>query len=204
MPVVNSDVGICNLALGHLGSGKTIADIETEKSDEARACKLFLDTCKKIALRDYAWPFANRIEPLQLVAEDPNPDWMFSYRYPVSCVTFKKILSGLRNDTNDSKIVYDIGSDSQGLLIFTDEANAYGKYTNNVTNPQLFPPDYLMAVSLLLAYNIGPRVMAGDPFNMAAKAKARYDEDYAMAKTNASNEEQHEQQPETDSIRARE
>ena len=59
-----SQVGICNMALSHLGQSKPISSI-TERSAAARACNRFYDTALEEVLRDFAWPFAKATVPAQ-------------------------------------------------------------------------------------------------------------------------------------------
>jgi len=60
-----------------------------------------------------------------------------------------------------------------------------------------------MAVSLLLASYIAPRVTGGDPFKMGDRALRVYNFSYNKAKNNAFNEQQDEQPPESEFITAR-
>jgi len=99
---MESDTALCNLAISHLGSSSEIANVETERSKEAAACRRFLSDTKREAFRDLKPPFATVIETLSLVEEDPNSEWSFSYRYPTDCSFFLRILSGTRNDSRQS------------------------------------------------------------------------------------------------------
>src|SRR5665648_440114 len=98
---MSSATEICNMALGHLASGKEIANLETERSAEAIACRRFFDSARDAVLRDFSWPFATKIKALSLIEEDPNSEWAYSYRYPTDCLNFRRILSGTRTDTRD-------------------------------------------------------------------------------------------------------
>lgn len=196
-----SSTEICNLALSHLG-GKEIANLE-EKSEEARACKRFYETVRKEVLRDFPWPFATKVATLNLIEEEPTSEWAYSYRYPTDCLYFRKILSGFRNDNRQSRVSYRIAQDQSGKLIYTDTEEAEGEYTVNANDPILYPPDFTMAFSFLLAYYIAPRVTGGDPFKLKDSAMDAYDQKIRKARANARNEEQSEEDPESELIRAR-
>lgn len=199
-----SKVGIVNLALGHLAVGKEIANLETEKSEEARAGRRFYDVALKVVLRDFPWPFATRITALALVEEEPNTEWGYSYRYPSDCLYFRRILSGLRNDSRQSRAPYRVARDASGLLIFTDQQDAEAEYTILANAPQFYPPDFELALSYYLASLMAPHVTGGDHFKLGERALQLYSLHLSTAQSNAGNEEQAEEEPEAESIRARE
>src|SRR4051812_32897245 len=98
-----TDVGICNMALGHLAVGKAIGAL-TEASQEARACLRFYEQARDEVLRDFPWPFATTVEALALVAVQPTTEWGYSYRYPLNCLALRRIPSGVRNDTRGTTV----------------------------------------------------------------------------------------------------
>lgn len=199
-----SKVGICNLALGHLGQGQTISDIDTEQSNEAKTCRVFFEVCKNSTLRDFTWPFATKFKTLDLVEEDPTDEWSYAYRMPNDCLDVRRILSGIRNDNADSRIPYIIAQDNAGLLIYTDLDEADIEYTAKCENPVIFPPDFEMALSFRLAAVIAPRITAGDQFKLGIRALELYNQHIARAIATAKNEEQKDKQSESSFIRARE
>lgn len=199
-----SSTEICNLALSHLGVGKEIANLETERSPEAAACRRFYEITRDAVLREYHWPFAKRVAPLALVNSNPNDEWGYSYRYPTDCSKIRRILSGLRNDSRQSRIPYTIAQDDDGQLIFTDQVNAEIEYTKKETNPERYPPDFVLAFSLRIAAYIAPRVAGGDPFKMGTRAMNLYISQIGISDSTASNEEQAEEAPSSEFIRARE
>ena len=54
-----SKIDVSNMALAHLGSHASVAD-ETQRSEEARWCNRFWDTCRDALLsyKDMRWRFA--------------------------------------------------------------------------------------------------------------------------------------------------
>jgi len=198
--------GICNIALSHLGSSLEIANIETERSAEAKACRRFYADALLESLRDFPHPYLTVINPLALVADlrsVAGSEWYFSYRYPADCSKAIRIPSGIRNDNNDSRIPYRIISDSTGPLIMTDMENATLEYCQKSDSPDKWAPDFVMAFSLLLAFYISPRVTAGDPFKLGERAYRAYVLSISKSKANAVGEQQAEKEPDTDYIRAR-
>lgn len=195
---------ICNFALAHLGVSKPIGDIETDKSASAQACRVFFDISNDETFRDFNWPFATIYLELGLVEETPNTNWDYSYRYPSDCSNFRKILSSIRNDNRQTRVSYEIASDSEGRLIFTDRENAIGKYTSKIVDTNLYSADYTMMLSLLLASYIAPRVTAGDPFGLGSRAFKLYVASREKAQATAFNEQQDDENPEAESVRVRE
>lgn len=200
---MSSKTEISNLAISHLGTGKEIADLETERSQESAACRRFYDMALKTTLKAYSWPFATKIAALGLVAEEPNEEWGYSYRYPSDCLEFRRILSGQRTDTRDTRISYKLGFDSAGTLIYADKFEAEGEYTILHESPSFYPPDFTLALSLRLAALVAPRLTAGDPFKLGEKCLALYRQAINEAKANAGNEEVPDSAPDSEFIRAR-
>lgn len=195
---------IANMALAHLGSSKTIQDLDTENSKEAKACRTFYETVVDEILRDISWPFATQFVDLALVEEDPTDEWGFSYRYPVTCLMIRRILSGIRNDNRQSRVPYKIGSDDQGKLIYTDEPEASIEYTHTRGREiSLWSADMITAVSYKLAARVAPLLTGGDPFKVQDLVLALEQRATKIAASNAFNEEQAEEIPDSEFIRAR-
>lgn len=207
MQPITDPTGICNLAISHLGISIEIDNVETEKSAAAKACRRFYSNALLEALRDFPNPFLIVINDLQLVTDntdDEEAEWRYSYRYPPTCSKAIRILSGLRNDSNTSRIPYRIISDDQGALILTDKEDARLEYCEESDDPSKWAPDFIMAFSLLLAFYIAPRITAGDPFKLGERSYRAYLLSIAKSQANAVGEEQPEMPPDADSIRARE
>ena len=201
---MSSDTEICNLALSHLGVGKEISDLETEDSQEAAGCRIFFSTARDEILRHIQRPFATTIEALALVENNPNNEWRYSYRYPSNAISIRRILSGYRNDTRQSRSAYRLGFDTSGRLIYSDEQTASIEYTYKITDPGLFSSDFVFALSYRLAMLLAPRLTGGDPFKLQERMEAQYRSHLERAAVNAFNEEQVDLQVESEFIRTRE
>lgn len=202
-----SSVQICNMALSHLGVSKTIAAIN-EATAEAAACRQFYDQVRDNILRAFPWPFATTTAALALVTKmgdvaHPTTEWAYSYRYPTDCMAFRRIESGIRNDTQESQVPYRFARDTSGKLIYTDMAEAVGEFTFTEIDPGRYSADFSMAFSALLAVFIAPRVTGGDPFKMRVGAQQLYLQLISTAQATAGNEERPDQPPESEFIRAR-
>ena len=192
-----SEVEICNLALTHLAVSDQISSL-SDKTKEALACNTFYAQCRDEVLEAFPWPFASIINtPLALVTDytlDPlntvQSEWAFSYRMPSDCLTFRRIQSGTRNDSHESRVPYRIAQDDAGELILTDMPDAHGEWTTQITDVTRFSPSFVNALALLLAARIGPTVAGGDQFKLADRAFQLYQDAIQKAHANAYNEEQ--------------
>lgn len=192
-----------NLALSHLGSGKTISDLETEQTAEAKAIRAFYSIVFKMVLRDYPWPFATKISSLALIKTNPNTEWGYSYQYPSDCEYARRILGVSRNESNEERVPYKIFNVDSGRAIFTDIENAALEYTMMVEDFTKIPSDFIMAFSFKLAYYIAPQITAGDPMKMGDRARVNYELELSNAKSAAFNEEQQDVPPQSELVRMR-
>lgn len=198
-----SNTEILNLALGHLASGKEVGNMETEKSNEARIGRRFYDIALDVLVKEHSWGFLTKITTLALVESEPNTEWGYSYRKPSDCESMRRILSGIRNDSRETRVPYKTAQDSSGILIFTDEDDAQLEYTIKATNPQLFTADFTLTFSYLLASLIAPNLTGGDQFGLGAKASGNYGVALSVSIANDINEQQVEELPESEFIRER-
>jgi len=196
-----SKTEICNLALGHIGVGKEIANIATEKTETAAVCNRFYETAKDAVLRDFEWPFATKFRDLSLIESNPTVEWGYSYSYPSDCLKMRRILIGnvaanyrvgqpyVTEDTVQ-RSPYRIVQGPSGTAIFSNQSEATAEYTARIDDPTVYPPDFVMALSWRLAAYIAPTVTGGDPFNLTQKAMQAYKLEIAEASAQSFNEEQ--------------
>ena len=199
-----SKTTVSNMALSHIGVGHEISDLDTERSEEANAIKTFYLTAVEFMQSDFVWPFLTRTANLGLVEEDPTTEWDYSYRYPADCIKIHRIYSPLRNDYRQSRIPYLIYSDDTGKLVYTDCEDAVIDYAKPVLAEDKWPADFVLAFSYLLGSYIAPRLTKGDPFKMREIVLALYSQYRQLAEQRAVNEEQAEEVPASEFVRARE
>jgi hypothetical protein len=203
-----SDTEIANLAISHLGVGKEISNLTTEKSEEARACRRFYNVARDQTLRDHSWPFARREVNLSLIQSFTTTasEWTYSYRYPSDAVKIIRIISdnyGNRNPSRQGRIPYKIAGDSSARIIYTDEENAKCEYIKRETDEGFYPSDFEMAFSYRLARLIAPRLTSGDPFGLVDRMEELYRNEIRMAQVNSMNEEQVDENPASELERSR-
>jgi len=188
--VIGSSIAdICNLAISHLGSGKEIANVETETSQEALACHRYYELARDTTLKAFPWPFATRIAALALIEEDPTPDWYYSYRYPLNSLYLWKLTSATDVLDPNVKIPYKIIGDDSGRILLTNMEDASVEYISRVENPLRYPPDFIEALSYRLAAFITPRLSNGDPFKLGEKALQMFAFKIREAMAGSANEE---------------
>lgn len=198
-----SKTEIFNMSLSHLAIGKDVSNLETEASEEARVGRRFYDTALRATLADFNWPFATKIAALALIEEEPNSEWAFSYRYPSGCLNIRRVLSGVRNDSRQSRAPYKLAGDDTGTIIFTDEEDAQIEYTRYIDNPLIYPADFTLAFSYYLAAMAAPRLTGGDRFKLGEKALRMYAVELKRAGARAVNEEQADEEVDSEYVRAR-
>lgn len=204
-----SETEIANLALLHLGHTVEIGNLQTTRTEPANVMRRLYDTIRRATLRDHAWPFAHKIGALGLVstygvdATHPTSEWSYAYRLPSDCVQFRKIQSGIRNDTLQSEVKYKISRDASGWLIFTDKDSAIGEWTIDIESVEMYPDDFVLALSLRLAVYAAPKICGEDPFQMRDKAMRMYTKEIELAKNNGFNEERREEDPLSELERSR-
>lgn len=171
MTAVNlSDTFIANMALMRIGSGQIIQSF-TDGSAEAQQLSVWYFANRDAVLTDWPWPFASKYTALTQVSTTgipPNPEWLYSYRYPADCLSVRRIVNGAivtnsattvpattvpnttaysslaftRADGNPLPYPFEIGSDTIGRLVYTDAPTAWIKYTYDVQDATLYSPDF--------------------------------------------------------------
>lgn len=195
---------ICNMAISHLGVGKTISDVDTGTEQEAIACRVFYDDALKKLYNDFPWPFASKVQALSLITTNPTNEWGYSYAYPTDCGRFNKIQSGTDFDNRQSRITYRVTNNGSQRVIYTDQVDAIGEFTEIIDDELLMSSDFKFAFSFLLAALIAPRLTKGDPFKTKNDMFNNYFNLISKAQANALNEEQSPVEPESEFIRGRE
>ena len=187
------------MALGRVGITRTVANIETERSQEAITLNLFYDSAVQATLRGASWTFARKYGYLQLIVENPTNEWLYSYRYPIDCKYFRRILTGIRNDPNVTP--YEISSDDIGKVILTDFKDAQGEWTRNITEPGKLDDDFVEALSWRLAADVASAL--GRVRQARVDCLEMFRIRLSEAKANTLNESQRGKENDAEYIRAR-
>lgn len=199
-----SNTEIANLAIGHLGTAKEISNLTTGSSQEAKVMRRYFTTARDQTFRAFPWPFATKFVALALIASDPTTEWGYSYGFPSDAERFRRILSGVRNDTHQSKVRYRIVHGAAAREIYTDEEDAVAEFIFRVTDTQRFPSDFVMAFSFKLAFLAAPSLTAGDPFKNQERMDFYFQREISKAQADAANEEVPDAEPASEFERVRE
>ena len=123
-----TQIAIWNRALGFLGARSITA--EDENTPEALQCRLYWDSARRQALRDYPWAFAQRRAWLARVALPAGfeQEYRFAYALPGACLKAHEVRhEGLlprpfclaRDPAGDATIL--LTSASRALLLYTED-----------------------------------------------------------------------------------
>ena len=176
---MTSEVQIARLALQHLGDRYDITSL-TEASPEAEQVNLVFDNVRDMVLREHPWKFARKYTtPASLAGVVPG-NWSYMYTYPSDAMRVIRIVNPLGDDK--TPIRFEIARNSADLrVVLTNESEPTLEYTKQVTDPQQFDPQFVIAFSYRLAQYIampitGDRQVMADMKSMAdieiGKAKA--------------------------------
>ena len=77
------------------------------------------------------------------------------------------------------------------------------EYTAKDIDPLFYPANFAIAQSLYLAALMAPRLTGGDPHKLGDKAMTKFLVQLSVAQAEAANEEQPEEAPDSEFIRAR-
>ena len=192
------------MALTHVSAKNQIANIETDNTTEAKTCRVFYEDALRFVLADLDWGFATARKALSVLSETAPDDWDYVYSYPNDCVKAREIFTGNRR-TGTEDVAFEVGLNSTATLkaIYTDQYQAVLRYTANITDPNLFPPGFVMMLSYYLAYLIALPLTKKKIFK--DDAEKGYKEAKAMAAAiDASEDDLFEDTPESEFIRTRE
>lgn len=147
-----SKVQICNKGLIHIGNSNTLASL-TEASEEARLCNQVYDENREELLRQWPWGFATKEVSLALTGTDAATNWTYEYQYPNDCFLFVNIVNTASRVSTPPPHHKGVNASNE-VVLWSDEANAIGRYVTNVTDPNKFDAGFKQVLSLLIAVDI--------------------------------------------------
>lgn len=157
------------MALAQIGV-KSINSLD-ESSLAAQLCKLYYNKLRDSMLTSLNWNFSRSIDLLPLTTDEVF-NWVYVYQYPVNCLKIYRLIpdyetlnsesSGLRpraalEETDRIEIeepeyqIFNINGDKR---IATNYENVRIEYNKAVTDTNLFPLNFQLALASLLASTI--------------------------------------------------
>lgn len=191
--MASSKTAIANMALSNIGISTYIADIDTERSKEANVIRLYYDQARDSVLEAYDWGFARKSRVLTLTAEEFT-NWEYAYSYPSDCVKARRIeYEGLRNPRADQRIPFEVRVNNDGTqrYIVTDQVDAELVYTMRLTDPNMFSPSFVNALSTVLSSLIAMPLSVSTSITDKATARAAQVLDGAVASDERESQEDH-------------
>lgn len=155
MTITSTDVA--NMALDHLHADYEISDLDTEDSTEANAARRWFDLCRQMVLKAGRWSFCKSQATLVEHDDDPPDYWAYRYDLPPGFLSARNIVNPLGEQK--TPIPFEIALSTDGTKsLLTDEGEADLVFTKDVEDLDLFEPEAVVALSLLLAvYMAGGR-----------------------------------------------
>ncbi len=214
-----SQLDIYNLALGRIGSDKSVASVN-EASKEARLCNRFYAQCRDEVLEAAAFPFAVKVQALALVPSNLQLNgWQHQYARPDEALRILEVgpLSEAGSAVGywtsccgpweahkrDGMMAYRqiLSDDGNTSAILANVPQAYGIFVARVTNASVFSPLMVSTVANRLAVEIA-MPLTGDA-RFANLAMQRYNMSFADAASAQYEQSQDGPDREPASIRAR-
>ena len=174
-----SEVEICNIALSNIRGG-SINSLD-EGSLQAQQCKLKYFILRDRCLTEMSWGFNRKITALAVLTTEIF-NWAYAYQYPADCLKITRLVGAHEELANadadvvsrllDSQLLplrdlrnqtpYEVFNFSNNKVIGTNEADLRIDYAVKVTDPNLFTPDFIMALSHLLSSELAIPVVGAE------------------------------------------
>lgn len=146
--IADSEVGICNLALGHV-KDPGIADLDQPHSKAARVCKKFYAVTRDALLEDYRWNFNTR--RIRFTTADlPEDSYGFSNAYLLG--------GGIVRVLEVDGCIDEDWTVEDGLLLVDLPAPLKGRVSIRITEPAKYSAAFVNLFSLELAVAIGGEI----------------------------------------------
>jgi len=147
---MSSQVEICNLAIGKLGSTSFITDINDENSKNALYCRLFYGPTREALLRSHLWKFARKRAILAPLVDTPLFDGGKYFQMPTDCLR----IVGTDMDYESAYGRWFV--EGNKIVADTDVLNIV--YIANIEDESLYDPLFVQAFALYLAHEMAPAI----------------------------------------------
>ena len=201
--MANTDTDIGNMALAHIGYSSSQIDDLDEDSPEAVEIKFWFPRKLGELLEMWPWEVAQKWETLTLVEENPNEDYLFSYRYPPDCVFAGALYVANTVGTiiSEGELPYVTAEDAQGKLILTNQAQAGLKYTGRRNSTAYWSEAFCSALAWFIAADIA--LPLSKDVTYQTNAAQQFNEANKQAQVNSINETTDEPPAQSSGMKAR-
>jgi hypothetical protein len=178
-------VGICNLALSHLGDEAGINSIEpADGTPQAAHCARYYALERDALLEQHSWGFAVATEPMALLTTQTE-GWSYLYARPADCLVPLAVLPAGTGQAPEDGSAYSVHRDG----IATNEPEALLRYRARIEDTSKFSPLFVKALSWKLAAALAGPILKGDAGRAMSlrceQAAASYLADARAADSNA-------------------
>lgn len=155
--MINTDVDICNMALGFLKQDP-ISSIEEPESTVEGECSRSYHSCRRFLLRTYPFHFATEQVALPRSSTRTHPFYSDCYRLPADCIRLQVIGTHAVKDYRDKYAL------QSGFLCVNNEGNPQLNiiYTRDIIDVTQFDPIFVVALARYMAYTMA-MALTGKP-----------------------------------------
>lgn len=155
-----SIVELCNIALGHLGNKGLVTSVfPPDGSVESKLCNGRYATARDEMLGMFDWDFARSRMALAAVTNNNNPNWLYAYTVPPTCMVPRRVLPAVVTANEQESERYLI----EGSTLYTNKEAAVLVFTAFATDINKFTVGFRTALALQLAAHLaGPVIRLGD------------------------------------------
>lgn len=145
-----NETAICNMSLAKLGASKTLKNVETDVSEEARECRLHYEPTRDALLRSHYWPFAAAREELTEDTESPAFEYDNQFILPADFKYLRSIFADNFTIDGNSRNRHAI----EGKRLLTNNSTVDLRYTKKVTDVAEFDSLFIEVLVLQLALKL--------------------------------------------------
>lgn len=155
---------LMNLALQALLLTKQITDPASDQSNEAKVLNQIYDVAFRTALIDLDLDSTCSQNALELVEENPNNQWLYSYKYPQNCLYLRRLIdpqdySSQTMDDKFTRVLLQVFIKDGKKVIFTNLVSALAQWIPHDFPLQTLSPSAGMAIAQRLAWMACPLIV---------------------------------------------
>lgn len=154
---MTADTDIINLSLRALGAARITS--RTDGSENANAANDVYDAIRDQALRSANWSFATT--RVQLAEVSTAPAFGFDHQFAIPADWLRTVSVQDNNDGIGAAIVQEETFNGQRVLL-TDSSALYLRYVYRLTDPNLYPADFIIAFAVELAKRLSVAIPASN------------------------------------------